>query len=217
MKPPRARPLLFAAILMIAAPACARAEPVSVYTDFDVEKGCVQVESNEVGGTWNCPGYGGYPVILSESDLRESVFYGHAGPFYAKTPWQSFGPFNNAAGRIEWRLDKAGGVPFAAIQRWFTDTGDGGPKGQVLVVSKVGQPGIGEACVAGYVDALANKDANAIAQKVADETVRGFTCGATEPQWHGVKGPNAPEPFYGYGEDSDPGTEEPAQQQSPKQ
>ncbi len=187
-------------LAVLAASGPVLAQNVSVYTDFNVTKGCVQLESNEVGGTWQCAGFGGYPVLLSEGDLRESVFYGHLGSWYSGEAWASFGPFNNAGNKIEWRLEKPDSAPFAAIQRWFTDTGDGGPKSQVLVISKVGQPGVGEACVTGYVDALANKDANAIAQKVADERARAFKCRVEEPLWHGIKGANAPSPSISYGE-----------------
>ena len=212
MRPAIARFLpaaVLAATLLHSGPAAS--EPVSAYTEFDFEKGCVTIETNPMGGTWQCPGYGGYPVVFSEGDLRQTVFYGHLGTWYAAGAWASFGGFNHVGGTIEWRMAEAGGPPLAAIQRWFvadaaSDSGE--EKLQVLVISKVGQPGEGEACVVGYVDALANKDANVIARQVADEVAPGFACRRTEPQWHGVKGANAPAAFVGYTEESDPGTEE---------
>jgi hypothetical protein len=45
----------------------------------------------------------------------------------------------------------------------------------VLVVTRLGPPG--ETCHVGYVDALANPDANELARKIADEHARTFTCG----------------------------------------
>lgn len=187
------------AFALLAAVLPARAEPVSVYTDFAVTGACQEVEKNEVGGTWRCPGYGAYPVLFSEGDARESVFYGHLGNWYNDGAWQSFGPFNNVGEKIEWRLDKAGGAPFAAIQRWHTDRGDGGLKVGVLVVSKVGQPGVGEACVVGYVDATTNKDANVLARQVADTVAANFKCRVDEAKWHGATGPNTPQAQVSYG------------------
>ena len=53
------------------------------------------------------------------------------------------------------------------------------------MISKVGQKDEGEACVVGYVEATANKDANVLARKVADEEARDFACRYSEPMWHG--------------------------------
>ena len=211
MRPDIARFLPAAALAAaLLQPCAASAEPVSAYSKFDLGEGCVTIATDPMGGTWQCPGYGGYPVVFSEGDLRQSVFYGHLGTWYAAGAWASFGGFNHVGGTIEWRMAGAGGPPLAAIQRWFVSDGSGSGEEtlQVLVISKVGQPGVGEACVAGYVDALSNKDANVIARQVADEVAPGFACRQTDPQWHGVKGANAPGAFVGYTEESDPGTEE---------
>lgn len=64
---------------------------------------------------------------------------------------------------------------------------------QILVVSKVGTeeaPG----CVVGYVDALANDDANVLARSIADDIVPGFRCGEDDPEYVGKTGEHAPEP-----------------------
>lgn len=196
----RNRPILLAFAVLAALAAPARAEPVSVYTDFGVTDACQEIEKNEVGGTWKCPGYGDYPVLFSEGDARESVFYGHLGSWYGDGAWVSFLPFNSVGEKIEWRLDRPGGTPFAAIQRWRTDRGDGGAKVDVLVVSKVGQPGAGEACVVGYVDATGNKEPNALARQVADTAVAGFKCRVDEAKWHGTKSRNAPAATADYGQ-----------------
>lgn len=162
----------------------------SAYTTVDFEKDCKQVDTDELGGSSTCKGYKDFPVHFSEGDLRQSVFYGHVGPWYEDGAFESFGRFNHAGDRIEWRM--AGGSPYATIRRWFVSTGENDkgeplPEAQVLVISKVGQKGIGDACVVGYVEATANPDANDIARKVADETAKGFQCRKTEPAWHGVR------------------------------
>ncbi len=200
---------LFAAALAI--PAAARAEPASVYTKFDLGKACATIATDPMGGTWQCPGHAGYAVVFSEGDLRQSVFYGHLGSWYAAGAWASFSGFNHVGDTIEWRIPVPGGPPTAAIQRWFIDrSAIDEAEAQVLVISRVGQPGEGEACVAGYVDALANKDANVIARRVADDIAPGFACRKAEPQWHGATSANMPMPFSGYTEESDPGTEDTA-------
>ena len=41
--------------------------------------------------------------------------------------------------------------------------------------------------VVGYVEATANKDANALARKVADDEARDFACRYSEAMWHGER------------------------------
>ena len=55
--------------------AAGAAEFRSEYTDLDFAQ-CTTISSDEVGGTSVCPGLRGYPVILAEGDLRQSVSYG---------------------------------------------------------------------------------------------------------------------------------------------
>ncbi|QKV19897.1 hypothetical protein [Oricola thermophila] len=199
------RALTLSAGLVLAASAATAAEDVaSVYTRLDVPADCVALSADPMGGTFSCPGHGGYGVLLAEGDLRQSVFFGHLGPWYGEPAWESFVTFNGAGDTVEWRLD--GGVPFATILRWFIDginpeTGspDAGHRGQVLVVSKVGQPGVGDACVVGYVDALANADANVLAREVADTFARDFACREEEPRYHGERGPLALDPVRVFG------------------
>jgi hypothetical protein len=162
----------------------------SAYTKVDFEKDCREEQSDENGGSWACKGYGDYGIRFAEGDLRQSAFYGELGPWYEKGAFETFPGFNHAGDTIEWRMQA--GVPFAAIRRWFvspgtTDAGDPLPEVQVLVISKVGQKGVGDACVVGYVEATANKDANDIARKVADEEAHDFACRLSEPMWHGAR------------------------------
>lgn len=157
----------------------------SAYTDIDAARDCALVDASKPGegdfARYVCPGWRGYPVILSVADLRESVFYGF--PPKGDLPWESFGPFNGTGKTIEWRLRTDGEktTPVAAIQRWFvSDPDDDTSKTEVLVVAKVAQPGDGEGCVVGLVAASGNPTANEMARRIADEAVGDFACGADE-------------------------------------
>lgn len=90
---------------------------------------------------------------------------------------QTLGPFNTLGPRLEWRAANAtGAMPFATIVRYHYQTmGDEGSfvDGQVLVVSRFRA---GESCHVGYVDALANADANLMARELADTFADGGTC-----------------------------------------
>lgn len=172
----------------------------SIYTKIDFDT-CITLSSYENGGTLHCTGHGGYGVLLKEGDLRQSVQFGHVA---RDDVFESFQPFNRANETIEWRLGE-GGAPYATILRWFienTDPDTGAVSkattGEMLVVSRVGQPGSAESCVVGYVDAKANSGANELARQVADNLARGFTCGTDVPMFHGVRGPLAGEPMRSF-------------------
>lgn len=169
------------ALTMIVTPAGA-AEIASVYTDLDPGKTCITISKAEDGeGDWStqvCAGFQGFPVIIDYDDGRETVFYG-----FSPTPdrqWESFGGFNAAGKKVEWRLLKDGDVtmPFATINRWsVSDPEDADKQIEVLVVSKVGQLKERQGCVVGLVRASGNPQANEMARKIADEQVREFSCG----------------------------------------
>lgn len=157
----------------------------SVYTDLVAEKDCVTYATAEDGeGDWAnlaCAGYRGYPVLIAYDDARESVFYGF--PPTDNLPWESFGGFNSAGPRIEWRIDTEGAraVPFATIHRWSVSSAeDSEKKIEVLVVSKVGQMDARDGCVVGLVVATGNPKANETARRIADEQAPTFACGADE-------------------------------------
>lgn len=174
----------------------------SVYTGVNLDKGCTSLEkSDDDGGSWKCKGYKDYSVWFSEGDLRQSIFYGDVGDWYKAGAWESFGPFNHFGGKVEWLIEN--GKPFAAITRFFVQNPQeetSKNEGQVLVVSKVGQKGVGEACVVGYVDARANKKPNVLARKVAMDLAKSFVCRKDEPVYHGIKGPTAGEPYRSFGQ-----------------
>lgn len=179
----------FALMLVLAATAPAGAAE-SAYTKVDFDADCTIVSEEELGGSWTCKGYRGLPIHFAEGDLRQSAFYGEVGPWFDEGAFESFSGFNHAGDTVEWRI--AGGHAFATIRRWFVSTGEDAhgkplPEAQILVVSKVGQPGKGDACVVGYVEATANPDANALAREVADTMAEGFACRADRAQWHGLR------------------------------
>lgn len=177
--------LACAALAAIVLPAHA-GQMSSAYTELDTGRDCAVIDASnpDEGGDFvrlACPGWRGYPVLLSAGDLRESVFYGF--PPQGDLPWESFGAFNATGKTIEWRIETDGekAFPIAVIHRWFvSDAQDEAKKTEVLVVEKVGQPGAGEGCAVGLVVATGNPKANETARRIADESVRDFACGADE-------------------------------------
>lgn len=196
---------VLASIAFLAAfPVAARAAD-SVYTDLDTDH-CKKLSAgDEPGGgiVLMCKGYADYPVYYKEGDLRQAILYGHVSAAYIEGTFETFGAFNYAGPKIEWRLG-TDGKPFAAIQRWYISNSgamEPGPApadtGQVLVISKVaGNDGTG--CVAGYVDALSNAGPNVLARQVADRQAEIFTCGTDEAAFHGARGPLATDPTHSF-------------------
>lgn len=155
-------------------------EAQSVYTDVDFEQ-CTLINSDEMGGTFACPGYKGIPVMIGEGDLRMFVSFGLTSTTEPAAQ-QTLPPFNHLGPRIEWRRrpnEDGTLVPFATILRWYTQREEGEFEGQVLVVTQL-KPGA--TCHIAYVDAVANKDANDKARKAADELAGDFACGDRMPQ-----------------------------------
>jgi hypothetical protein len=170
--------------LIFLAHAAGAEEISSVYTDLNVEKDCTTFAVNEEGGEFAnlaCNGYGGYPVLIYQADLRESIHYGF--PKAGDHIWESFAAFNSTGPKIEWRVSKDGGrtIPFATIHRWYVSDPENPEKTvEVLVVAKVGQVGEQEGCAIGLVVASGNPKANETARKIADEQARGFACDGDE-------------------------------------
>lgn len=163
----------------------------SAYTKLNLKRDCSFHSEYEAGGSAVCNGYKGFPVHFAEGDLRQMVRFGHLSKTDGQ--WESFGQFNYVNETIEWRLKN--GSPFATILRWFIENSDSDGSsnkanlGQVLVISKVATPANPSSCVVGYVDALANKNANLLAREVADTMTDGFVCRRDTPQYHGKVGP----------------------------
>lgn len=173
----------------------------SIYTKLDFKKTCVwekaaSEEEAQMGGSATCQGLivGGveYPIYFAEGDLRQFVGFGHVSD--PNKVNGGFAQWNSINTTIEWRLEN--GKPFATILRWFIDnidpdTSSADPKrrGNVLIVSTVAKSsaegGDGVSCPIGYIDARANKNANALAIDIADKHAKSFKCGDDEPRYYG--------------------------------
>ena len=159
------------AVSLLGAPAGA-AELVSAYTDVDVEQ-CEMLSSDELGATWACEGLNGYPVIISEGDLRMTVSYGdNALDEVAMS--QGFGPFNRLGAKMEWLTPAGADTPVATILRWYLQQGEGPGESQILVVTQL-KPGA--VCQIAWIDATANPNANEMAREAAAELAGDFDCG----------------------------------------
>src|SRR6202163_1833211 len=138
-----------------------------------------------------CPGKAGLKVLVSEGDLRETISVGRRRATAASEPaaqvWS--GPFNAGPPTVEWRT--LNGKPFAIIQRWhIADNGDPDKDGRpiakpLLAVTRLPP---GPVCYVAYIDVKANRNANELARKAADETARGFKCGKDEVKVIGASG-----------------------------
>ena len=169
------------ALCALTAPAAAQLYNSS-YTPLKFED-CTVMATDDFGSTWACPGLKGMPVMVRESQHRFSVSYG-LGSTAEKAAEQGLPPENQPAEEIEWRVSNAEGSykPFATILKFFTKPeGEAGsePKpGEVLVVTKVSP---GATCHVAYIDAIANPDAEKLAQQAADEKAMAFDC-KNEPE-----------------------------------
>jgi hypothetical protein len=164
----------------------------SAYTKIDLDK-CKHTRGSapEDYGSWLCAGHQGVPVYISGGDQRVFVSFGKNAKRELANR-ESLMSFNGEGRVVEWRIETLPGGkkrPFAAIMRWSTTvTDDTGAihRGQVLVVTRLGPGGV---CHVGYVDGRANKDANELARKVADERASAFKCGSDTPATTGETGP----------------------------
>jgi hypothetical protein len=157
--------------LLLASPASA-AGFVSAYTDVDIEQ-CEMLSSDEVGATWACEGLDGYPVTISEGDLRMTVSYGEDAMDEVAMS-QGFGPFNRLGAKMEWLSPKDDpDNPVATILRWYLQKGEGPGESQILVVTQL-EPGA--VCQIAWIDATANKNANEMAREAAEELAGDFDC-----------------------------------------
>ena len=190
--------------LCFAGIACAPAAAESIgsaYTDYDTRT-CSHRSGREVEdyGEWRCKGLNGIAVLVSAGDQRMTMSF---GPHARDEPaaGQTLQGFNDVyKARLEWRYARGAGgrtQSFAAIVRWNTalpderaDTADTGRPntigGAVLVVTRLGPHGV---CHVGYVDARANRNADALARKIADEKARSFRCDTDKPIILGETGP----------------------------
>lgn len=167
-----------AAVLGTTLPASAQSIE-SAYTEIDLDD-CVMMDSYELGASFACPGYKGYPLYIAEGDLRMFVSYGFGAPDEIAAG-QTFPAFNTINKTLEWRLVETeyGWKPFATILRFFTQSGDGSePDGQFLVVTTLAP---GNTCHVAYIDAKRVSNANELARDYADGLATVFDCERDEP------------------------------------
>ncbi|MFT6490709.1 MAG: hypothetical protein ACJAXQ_001492 [Parvibaculaceae bacterium] len=159
-------------------------EVSSSYSSLDLDT-CETIEQEPEFGTttWRCEGQAGYTVYPTEADLRFYLAFGK-GKAMATTGGATVPPFNHLGGMLEWRVENLKGAwtPFATIVRYHYSGGAEEPKGQVLVVSKFDD---GETCTVGYVNALAEKNANSLARRLADDVARTFVCSRDQAHYVG--------------------------------
>ena len=168
-----------AAFALLGGPALAQRVD-SDYTKIDFDT-CVLLDADDLGASFACPGYKGYPLYVAEGDLRMFVSYGFNAP-NEMAAHQTLSRFNTINETLEWRLVETeyGWQPFASILRFFTQIGDGSePDGQTLVVTKIAP---GNTRHVAYIDALRVPDANTVARQFADGLAPVFDCATDAPR-----------------------------------
>lgn len=152
-------------------------EAESLYVEFNLDRCDVVKKVQETGSiVQRCKGLAAFPIFIAEDDLRFFVGYGPNGQ--KQTVFnQTLPSFNTIHNKIEFRIRRGGKSPYASILRYFTDGGEGRPKGQMLVVTKIEGR---EACHMAYIDALREPDPNDKARKLADSMAPTFRCGRDE-------------------------------------
>jgi len=160
--------------------------PESRYINFNLDA-CETIERDEESGAiiQRCNDEGDYEIYVAEGDLRYFIGYGPNG-LNQRAFSQTLAPFNHVNNVVELRQYEGESEPYAAILRYYTDSGmgDDNAKGEVLVVTKLDG---GEACHMAYIDARANPNANELAREIADGD-EGFDCLKDDPQVIGKTG-----------------------------
>lgn len=160
--------------------------PESRYIKFNLDA-CETIERDEESGAiiQRCNDAGDYEIYVAEGDLRYFIGYGPNG-LNQRAFSQTLAPFNRVNNVVELRQYEGENEPYAAILRYYTDSGmgDDNAKGEVLVVTKLYG---GEACHMAYIDARANPNANELAREIADGD-EGFDCLKDDPQVIGETG-----------------------------
>jgi len=183
---------LFAAASGLISPASAQTFSSSYTSTAPKDCRSIGKPRDPDGGTTQvCPGKSGLVVVISEDDLRQTVSVGPNRMAASKEPaaeaW--FAPFNSTAPTLEWRA--VDGKPFAIIQRWLiADNNDldkgGSPNAKPMLAVTRLPPG--PVCHVAYIDGQANRNANELARRAADEFARDFKCGKDEVKVVGEKG-----------------------------
>jgi hypothetical protein len=147
----------------------------SAYTDIDLAR-CQSLSSDPEhdSASWRCPGYNGIPVFISSGDLRYDIDAGVDNENFQTLP-----PFNENPTRIEWRLRD--GNPFAIIFRLRLATNEqtewSASALGIATVGTTGRPG----CTIAWIDGNV-PEANAVAQRIADQRAPNAQCAGGEPE-----------------------------------
>ena len=188
-----AKIFLISAVVGIALVSTAAGAPpaaTSRYVKFDLGK-CPVIEKQEEGAVsvWHCKDAGGFEFFIVEDDLRFSIGYGPGGRDH-RAFRQSLAPFNTINNTMELRQRAGATAPHASILRYYTEgtidneTGLLRARGEILVVTKIDGA---KACHLARIDAVANPDANRLAQEMADSG-DDFDCAKDEPKTVGKTG-----------------------------
>jgi hypothetical protein len=134
-----------------------------------------------------CPGHGGAEVETRSSHTRLFVSFRFSKSQVAKDVVAAW----SAGKTLEWRGPKTnkGFQPYAAILRLLMKDPESETReadGEVLALIRV-DPREAEACAMAFIDARANKDANALARVTADGLGPEFDCRSDKPQVAGAR------------------------------
>lgn len=170
-------PALIAIAILFATPAYS-VEFDSEFVDFNLSK-CATLANGNSDAAYDCPGHDGVPLHITKTDRQTFVSFGETAAA-EKAADQTLPGFNRVHSTIEWRYIKKNGewLPFATIQRWFTDDGKG-LRGEILVVTKLKE---GNTCHIAYIDAVVTPLAFHTARNLADLLAPKFRCNKDEPQ-----------------------------------
>ncbi|MCB2049496.1 MAG: hypothetical protein KDE32_14915 [Novosphingobium sp.] len=154
--------------------------PYSTYTKLNLDA-CKVTEEEEEGEsvTWDCPGYGGYPLIAMSGDGRMDLDVARDNGSF-----ETISPFNDIGDTVEWRL-RPDDTPFAIIYRLRTATPEAKQR-SVLFVETVPGPDRPSCLIARIEGSVPN--ANARARELADGAMRVEDCDAVEPVLLGETG-----------------------------
>ena len=165
------RLLLFITVLQLAASAHAGSLYQSSYTPL-TEAACrtISIDEARMSTRQQCPGFGNYGVIVTETDLRQSITLTRDGREYPLAFSRSVSPAWSSLGNLaEWRhTPSSPGDPVAMIVRLNVSKNPVDPDVMTsyLVVSKISASGI---CVVGTIPPAADGRQNRLAREMADK------------------------------------------------
>jgi hypothetical protein len=155
--------------------ATALAGPVyeSSYTSLS-EASCrtIAADESEITTKQHCPGFGPWGVIVTETDLRQSITLTRDGKEYPLAFWRTVSPAWSILGEVaEWRyISSSPDSPFAMIVRLNLSENPAAPDVMTsyLVISKLSETGI---CVVGKVPPVEGGQQNRLARDIADKAL----------------------------------------------